>query len=79
MRIARLREGVVMCQFPGCEKTAMFLVETAPTSMPSGRALVAYCEKHSREFTSSMMDPRPTADRLPCAKVVSQTVRKAAS
>ena len=78
MRISRLRDAVVMCQFLDCTETAVRLLANASTT-PGGKSLAAYCEKHSAEFNSLVEEPPALLGRRPCDKATSPMARKAAS
>lgn len=50
MRVSRLQDCIVMCEFRDCEKTAVFLLQVTCTKHSGGRLLMASCEKHAVDF-----------------------------
>jgi hypothetical protein len=77
MRISRLQTSV-LCEALGCEETALFLLVEAFT-FPDGKSMVAYCERHTGEFTSVRKDAQASTDRLTSSKADVRAVRKTAS
>jgi hypothetical protein len=77
VRISRLRDNLVICQFDRCQDTAVFLLHNA-VGVSGGKLLVAYCRKHTCEFASRMEEPFALPDRMLSGKAGSPTIRTAA-
>jgi hypothetical protein len=78
MRVSKLEKASVMCEYPGCAETATFVL-CAPVQSFNGKALAAYCDKHSIEAIAISKNPPARPNRRPIAKGGLPLTRKAAS